>query len=153
MCEVFLSCKNSPRKARWKGEHRTGEIIKILLPWRTDGTNLSQESCTSRVLQGDRGWSQGSIKGMRLRMLSHSNWKKRRKTGHLNYKVSGKKGLRKTGRRSFLCFWLMIPACLPPPRWKSWTTTFLNYRFLLKQIQDTLATWCQCQNHYVSNTF
>lgn len=28
-CEVFLSCRNLPRKATWKGGHRTGEIIKM----------------------------------------------------------------------------------------------------------------------------
>lgn len=110
-----------------------------------------RRGCTSWVLQGDGGWSQGCIKGMRLRMSSHNlaswvNWTKTRTTGHWNYKVSGKKGLRKSGRRSFLCFWVMIPGCPPPPRWKSWTTTFLNFRFFVK------ANMYMCTSGYTCHT-
>lgn len=64
------------------------------------------------------------------------------KTGNLNCKVSGEKGLPKTKQRSFLCFFLMIPVSCTSQR------EILNQN-LSKLRVSVKAYTCRCISVYI----
>lgn len=181
MCGVFLSCKNSPWKARWKDGHRTGKIIKTTSLEDTWQQHESWEAAPSKCckrMEELEGWPKGSIKYRwdqkmteawqpgdgpprddvitQLTTPGHSEEEKGRQ-GTWTARSVEKKDFRRQSKDPSCAFswWYQ---CLVLPREKSWIRTFPNYGFLLKHIragvsQYTFATLYQCQNHHVSNMF
>jgi len=58
--KVFIFCKNSAQKARWKGGHRTGKIIQMTSMedrWQQPGTGCPEKLWLSPAWQCSRpGW-------------------------------------------------------------------------------------------------